>query len=100
MTISALIVAAIGLSIIAVLSTNNSNVSAENINNNYLEIVREEIQDDVDISSRKERKKLRYNVDSISNYNIELSYRESLSPTCFNVIYRTGRHSHEYKCIR
>jgi hypothetical protein len=83
MTITALLVAAIGLSVIAIMSSNNSNVSEDDAFNQYNRLVEHEIRSHNGFPRDTSRSKFLYNVDSVDT---NVDYNESGSG-CYNLGY-------------
>lgn len=75
MTITALLVAAIGLSVIAIMSSNNSNVS-DDIDLNYMKLAEKEVSS-VNLISNKSRTRFEIITDEIGDYQVNAVYERN-----------------------
>jgi signal transduction histidine kinase len=99
MTISALIVAAIGLSVIAIFSTNHSNTSVDEVSVNYMNLIKDDIRREVDLNNEEDITRFEKNLNLIDTYEIEYKFRNKSSDNCYELIYRENDRMYAQNCI-
>lgn len=100
MTITALIVAAIGLSIIAILSTSNSSISQSSVNLNYNQLVEDEIENKVNLNDDIERRKFEQNLLILEDYNVRANLTSPSGSNCYDIDFRQENEVYRINCVQ